>query len=642
MLRKFVVVVGVAALAMTGVQRANAAAAFGDVPFTHWAYDAIQKLSEMGIIEGYPGGKFNGKQAMTRFEMAALVARAIAKIGPGPKGDSGPAGPQGSAGAAGKMGPQGPAGKAGALGGGGKAGPAGPPGGTGKMGPPGPKPTVGDIQTATRDLLGDLRREFARELQALGVKVADHEARIKALEMDKSVKITGNLLARAGVLSSISQNSTPAGSRVSGGSRGDVEFPDDHFGYTQLNLNLARDINKDVSFRAQLQNIQGTGEQTAPAGIGTAAGGGMWILAGTGGDANLIVRSAYVNAKHTVIFGGDMRIGRQHYVVGQGLLIDNSLAYMDGARADWKLFNDKIGLNLFWADASAGTIGGGGGVNQTYVGNGAATGTLRGGGAGSLAGFNVAKLNRFGLSTANASRVYPFANAQLGGPYALGAGNNDMVFNGRLTGKIASVDLGLNYLADGIDGQRGASADVGFNIFGRRISGEVLQTIKTDNGIKNIGYGYLGRAQLLKGTRFTLDFAYGSMNRNVQPMTASSLNPFARTYGEAVFERSNFLGSPLWGQNAGGNYLGALMQGGEVKSSVNLIKGWPINLRLYAGRDGDRRNLGHVWTIGTRHPLVQGVDGELIWGHYQSRLTGASAAGGGNISYIRAGINVPF
>lgn len=51
---------------------------FSDVPLDHWAYDAIAKLSEDGIIEGYGDTGFGGDKAITRYEMAQLVAKAQA------------------------------------------------------------------------------------------------------------------------------------------------------------------------------------------------------------------------------------------------------------------------------------------------------------------------------------------------------------------------------------------------------------------------------------------------------------------------------------------------------------------------------------------------------------------------------------
>lgn len=51
---------------------------FSDVPSNHWAYDAVNKLSQAGIVDGY-NGKFNGDKNMTRYEMAQVVAKAMTK-----------------------------------------------------------------------------------------------------------------------------------------------------------------------------------------------------------------------------------------------------------------------------------------------------------------------------------------------------------------------------------------------------------------------------------------------------------------------------------------------------------------------------------------------------------------------------------
>src|SRR5574337_1757332 len=53
---------------------------FADTPTNHWAYDAIAELAAKGIIEGYPDGTFKGDRAMTRYEMAMVVARILARI----------------------------------------------------------------------------------------------------------------------------------------------------------------------------------------------------------------------------------------------------------------------------------------------------------------------------------------------------------------------------------------------------------------------------------------------------------------------------------------------------------------------------------------------------------------------------------
>ena len=56
---------------------ALAANPFVDVPLNHWAYDAVQSLAAKGIIVGYPDGTFGGNRALTRYEFAMAIARAV-------------------------------------------------------------------------------------------------------------------------------------------------------------------------------------------------------------------------------------------------------------------------------------------------------------------------------------------------------------------------------------------------------------------------------------------------------------------------------------------------------------------------------------------------------------------------------------
>ena len=71
----------VAALALTVGVTASAYAAnpFSDVPAGHWAYGNIAKLVAAGVVDGYPDGTFQGDKLMTRYEMAQIVAKAMAK-----------------------------------------------------------------------------------------------------------------------------------------------------------------------------------------------------------------------------------------------------------------------------------------------------------------------------------------------------------------------------------------------------------------------------------------------------------------------------------------------------------------------------------------------------------------------------------
>ena len=52
---------------------------FPDTPDNHWAYDYVATLAGNGILEGYPDGYFNGDRPITRYEMAAVLYRAMQK-----------------------------------------------------------------------------------------------------------------------------------------------------------------------------------------------------------------------------------------------------------------------------------------------------------------------------------------------------------------------------------------------------------------------------------------------------------------------------------------------------------------------------------------------------------------------------------
>ena len=56
-----------------------AANPFSDVPADHWAYDAVSQLAADGVIEGYGDTTFKGNRNITRYEMAQMVAKAMAK-----------------------------------------------------------------------------------------------------------------------------------------------------------------------------------------------------------------------------------------------------------------------------------------------------------------------------------------------------------------------------------------------------------------------------------------------------------------------------------------------------------------------------------------------------------------------------------
>ena len=67
------------AMALGVTASAYAANPFSDVPAGHWAYDAVNKLAAEGVVDGYPDGTYGGDKLITRYEMAQIVAKAMAK-----------------------------------------------------------------------------------------------------------------------------------------------------------------------------------------------------------------------------------------------------------------------------------------------------------------------------------------------------------------------------------------------------------------------------------------------------------------------------------------------------------------------------------------------------------------------------------
>ncbi len=69
-----------AALILSAASTSYAAAnPFSDVPAGHWAYNSVTKLASEGVIEGYGDGTYRGNRNITRYEMAQMIARALAK-----------------------------------------------------------------------------------------------------------------------------------------------------------------------------------------------------------------------------------------------------------------------------------------------------------------------------------------------------------------------------------------------------------------------------------------------------------------------------------------------------------------------------------------------------------------------------------
>ncbi len=53
---------------------------FSDVPAKHWAYESVGQLARAGVVSGYGDNAFNGDKILTRYEVAVIVAKAMANM----------------------------------------------------------------------------------------------------------------------------------------------------------------------------------------------------------------------------------------------------------------------------------------------------------------------------------------------------------------------------------------------------------------------------------------------------------------------------------------------------------------------------------------------------------------------------------
>ena len=146
--------------ALTGAMVLGAAAPtfaaanpFSDVPAGHWAYNSVTKLASEGIIEGYGDGTYRGNRNITRYEMAQMIARALARY------DNLAAN-------------------------------------VGNTSAPAPTTTRPVISGASRAELDRLAAEFRDELNSLGVRVAELEKHADMVKWSGKIEYTYGHLER--------------------------------------------------------------------------------------------------------------------------------------------------------------------------------------------------------------------------------------------------------------------------------------------------------------------------------------------------------------------------------------------------------------------------------------------------------------
>ncbi|PKL50158.1 MAG: hypothetical protein CVV42_03990 [Candidatus Riflebacteria bacterium HGW-Riflebacteria-2] len=258
---------------------------FKDVPFSHWAYDAVNKLAAKGILQGYPDGTFKGKQTVTRYALAMVTAKMLANVEQMLETGIGSN-----------------------------------------------LVTKADLQT-----LEKLTVEFADELALLGVKVTALEDDMQVVKEDVSmlkrdvdgikdymakggmekVKISGDMLVRHTNLVT-NNDGLIAGNNDNSRTESQIRF--------KFKANIDENITAVARWRLFSKATDNNNPSNLP-GLTTSGFGSLGI--GITTTSNNMIDLAYLHIKDMFRFGGDFTFGRNLYAQGHSLLINN---YIDVVR----------------------------------------------------------------------------------------------------------------------------------------------------------------------------------------------------------------------------------------------------------------------------------------------------------------------
>ena len=266
---------------------------FSDVPFSHWSYDAVNKLAAKGILQGYPDGRFKGNQTVTRYALAMVTAKMLANVEQMLESGIG----------------------------------------TNLV-------TKADLQT-----LEKLTVEFADELALLGVKVTALEDDMQVVKEDVSmlkkdvegikdymakggmekVKLSGDMLVRH---TNINHKNDWRNDAINGLWAGRAGNSDNALTESQIRFQFKANIDENITavarwsmFAKNLDNVNG----------GQSAMQGVFGLNGIGANTvtDNVVDLAYLQIKDMFRFGGDFTFGRNFYTHGHALLLND---YVDAIR----------------------------------------------------------------------------------------------------------------------------------------------------------------------------------------------------------------------------------------------------------------------------------------------------------------------
>ncbi len=612
---------------------------FSDVPRDHWSYAALQKLAAAGILEGVPPvGKYEGPRAMTRYEFAVAIARLL-DLNRGNVIDQ----------------------------------------------------TVLDRITAlenratpditraqVEELIAALQREYREDIARLTGRVDTLETRVGAIEnrvtAPPRLTITPSILHQTG-LGNYINNSTggrtflnplnlvglanqngngglnPFGNGVgpffgagafnvtprqadSGGDQANKKFS-----YTDFEVRLTDRVSDRLSLNAALRSL-GSNQEDPWAGD---SGGGVYVREAYA-SADLSNRSKFgINGLSTTL-------GRQRTKIGQGLLYDNELSPTDQLRADFNI--GPVALTSFIGTTNNQTRLGLVGLDP-YVTQGSVfymnTGTAGNNTSVGFPGFGVTPgatpfINGNGVLVVPPPTISADFN-----PFV--SDDNESLIRGsvnlfRLAGQPVSV--GYSRLFDGFRGQKSDAVDLTIPLFNRTVGIEYVRDLQYASGAQTPGNpkAYIATVPLLRTNIIDLNFAYGKADEDFEYNVISSANPYARSYGQAIFDRPIALGAPLATDANGGGFVAAKRTydvTGTVRLPLGFLRRVPLDFRYYKAKSGENVavgggsvDLGRVYSLGTTFNITPGIDLNVMGGVYDPK------ADLSKVRYVRVGASVGF
>ncbi|NLV93112.1 MAG: S-layer homology domain-containing protein [Candidatus Riflebacteria bacterium] len=268
---------------------------FSDVPFSHWSYDAVNKLTSKGILQGYPDGTFKGEKNVTRYHLAMVVAKMLSNVEQMLES------------------------------------------GTGSS-----LVTKADLQT-----LEKLTVEFADELALLGVKVTALEDDMQIVKEDvagvkKDVDSIKGYMARGGM-----EKVTISGDMIvrhddNVKTKNPVVRDNVH---TSAMFRLRFDANIDENVTAAVRYVMYADQFGHPNRFGNTLGGVAANVGALTDEAQNDVDTAYLNVKDMFSFGGDFKFGRDFYTHGSALVLND---YVDAISYTTQSGKFDVALNAIY------------------------------------------------------------------------------------------------------------------------------------------------------------------------------------------------------------------------------------------------------------------------------------------------------